>query len=556
MSPAKSEIQPALNLMFADAIRANWERTALADYKGAQYTYRQVARQIARIHILYSRHDVAPGDKVALCGRNCAHWAMAFLSSMTYGTVTVPLLNDFMPESIMTLAAHSEARILFVDKAIWAKLDIARMPMLETVIAIDDFTLLYSTDKTLTGDLAELDRLYAEQYPEGVTPSSIQYYDADPDALALINYTSGSTGVSKGVMLPYRSIHSNLQFAWDHMPYLHAGDGIVSMLPMAHMYGLAIEFLFPFTKGAAVTFLGKLPSPTLLLGAFSSVRPKLIITVPLVIEKIIKGRIFPRLRKPLMRVLLHIPVINNIIYSSIREKLLAVFGGKLYELIIGGAALNKDVERFMRRIHFPFTVGFGMTECGPLIAYAPWDKTAPGACGRIVDRMEGRIDSPDPQHTPGVLYVKGDNVMLGYYKNPEATADALGDDGWLCTGDICTVDPSGLLTIRGRDKNMILGPSGQNIYPEEIETVLNGLPYVVESVVVDRDHRLVALIYPDREGASDNGLNADALRRQMDENIAEVNRAVPAYSRVASYELRDEPFEKTPKQSIRRFLYK
>lgn len=542
--------------MFAESIRAHWDLNALSDYKGDTYTYGQVARQIARIHIVFEKHGVRPGEKIVLCGRNCARWAMSMLSVLTYGTVAVPLMHEFSPESVQTLVTHSDARILFVDRQIWDKLDPKAMPLLENAICIDDYSILYSTDETLRNDVSALERIYAGRYPDGIRPADIHYYDARPDELALINYTSGSTGNSKGVMLSWRSIQSNIQFAIDNMPCMEPGDGIVSMLPMAHMYGLVVEFLFPFTKGSSVTYLGRVPSPTVLLGAFAQVRPRLIITVPLVIEKIIKTRVMPELRKPLMRVLLAIPGINNIIYRKLRDKLLSVFGGNLFELIVGGAALSKEVEQLLRRIRFPFTVGFGMTECAPLIAYAQWDVTAPGACGRIVDRMEGRIDSPDPANIPGVLYVKGDNVMLGYYKNPEATEAALDKDGWLCTGDICTMDKSGLLYIRGRDKNMILGASGQNIYPEEIEAVLNNMPYVVESVVVSRDGRLVALVYPDRETAEKNGLTPEALTQIMDRNLADLNRDLPAYSRVAAIELRDEPFEKTPKHSIRRFLYK
>lgn len=546
----------SLNIMLADSIKANWERKALADYNGKTYTYGQVARQIVRNHILFDRHGVRPGDKVAICGRNRANWAMSFLSVMTYGLVAVPLLHEFRPDSLHTLIAHSEARILFVDKQIWERLDIRRMPVVETVVCIDDYSIVYSSNMEVSADLNAVHTIFSRKYPGGITPGDVRYHDDRPEQLALINYTSGSTGKSKGVMLSYRNLWSNIRFAHDHMPYMHAGDGIVSMLPLAHMYGLIVEFLFPFSKGATVTFLGRVPSPTILLGAFAQVHPKLIITVPLVIEKIIKNKVFPLLRKPVIRAALAIPGIKTLLYRRLRRKLLDVFGGNLFELIIGGAALNHDVESLLRRIRFPFTVGFGMTECAPLIAYAQWDATAPGACGRIVDRMQWRIDSSDPVNVPGVLYVRGDNVMQGYYRNPDATREALSDDGWLCTGDICTVDDTGLLYIRGRDKNMILGPSGQNIYPEEIEAVLSELPYVLECVVVDRDHQIHALVYSDRESAAHDGLDDAGLRRVMDGNLSDLNRRLPAYSRVKAIELRDEPFEKTPKHSIRRFLYK
>ena len=545
-----------LNEYIQDAIRDNWERAALTDFHGVSYQYRDVARKIAKLHLLFEQTGVVPGDKVALCGRNSSAWAIAAIACLTYGAVAVPILHDFKSDNIHHLVCHSDARLLFADEAIWENLDPENMPALAGVLLIADYSLLFSRDRRLTEARAHLNELFGRRYPERFTPADVKYAVFDHSDMALINYTSGSTGFSKGVMLSYGNLWSNIQYSVDHLTFLKPGDGMVCMLPLAHMYGLAFEMLHTFVKGCHIYFLTRTPSPRVIMEAFATVRPKLIITVPLIIEKIVRTRVFPMLDKPLMKLLMHIPLVDDHLLGKIKEKIEETFGGQLHQMIIGGAALNADVAAFLRRIKFPFTVGYGMTECAPLITYAPWDETRPGSCGRIVDRMEARIASPDPLTTPGVLYVRGANVMQGYYKNPEATAEALDADGWLNTGDICSIDADGFLTIRGRDKSMILGPSGQNIYPEEIEQKLNSMLYVQESLIVDDDNRLVALIYPDFDTAHDAGLSDADIERQLNDNIEQLNRELPAYSRISRMRMLHEEFEKTPKRSIKRYLYK
>lgn len=549
------ENRESIITLIQSSIQKNWEYPALSDLHGASYQYRDVARKIAKLHLLFEHAGLKPGDKIALCGRNCAQWAMAFLASFTYGTVSVPILHEFKPDNIHNLVTHSDAKLLFVDTSIWENLEPDAMPALKGALNIADYSVILSRSKRLTEARNNLNRLFGERYPERFVPSDAVYRQpADDNDMAIINYTSGSTGFSKGVVLSYHNLWSNVRFALDNIPYIKPGDGAICMLPLAHMFGLTIEMLHMLAHGAHIYFLTRTPSPRIIMDAFATVRPKLIITVPLIIEKIIKGRVFPLLDKPLMKVLLHIPVVDDRLLGKIRDKLTATFGGNLEQLIIGGAALNKDVETFLRRIHFPFTVGYGMTECAPLIAYAPWDAQRPGSCGRITDRMEARIDSPDPANIPGTLWVRGDNVMKGYYKNDEATASTI-KDGWMNTGDICQMDDDGFLYIRGRDKSMILGPSGQNIYPEEIEHAVNNLPYVSESLVVERGGKLVALIYPDYEAALKNGLSNTALEDLMRQNIKQVNADLPAYSQIADITLLQEEFEKTPKRSIKRYLY-
>ncbi len=547
-----------LNKIISDSIRNNWERPALTDIsEQGDFTYSQVADRIARLHAFYTKAGIEKGDKIALCARNSAQWAIAFLSIVTYGAVAVPLLNEFTTDDITRLLDHSNSRILFTDSEIWAHLaESGKMP--ETIEAVietaGDFTLLHG-DRSIRHAWEGIELYITRHFPGGVSDADVTYPEDDPSQLALINYTSGSTGNPKGVMIPRRALVSNLQFAFDLMPYLKAGDGIVSILPMAHMYGLLVEVLFPFAVGAHVRVLGKIPSPSVLLKAFADARPKLIITVPLIIDKIIKTRVFPKLRETKMRILWHTPVAGGIMRSKIRQQLLDVFGGNLHEMIIGGAALDPVVEKFLMRIKFPFTIGYGMTECAPLIAYAPWNNRRLGSCGRLVDRMEARIDSPDPAKTPGELLVRGDNVMLGYYNNPEATAQAIDKDGWMRTGDMVTRDNSGLIYIRGRNKTMILGPSGQNIYPEEIEAVLQRMPYVEECLVVSRDNRLVALVYPDEKKIKEEHLSPAQVTKIMDDNLKQLNTQLQAYSKISQIQLREAPFEKTPKHSIKRFLY-
>lgn len=547
-------METTLNGYLQSSVRKNWEELALTDFNGVSFQYRDIARKIAKLHLLYEQAGVKRGDKIALCGKNSSQWAVAFLSAITYGAVAVPILHEFKADNIHHLVTHSEAKLFYTDDAIWENLDPDSMNGLEGVIRLHDYSLIMSRNKRLTNAREHLNEIFGKRYPERFTPDDVVYYKEKKDELALINYTSGSMGFSKGVMLTYNNLWSNIQFTIDGLTFLNPGDGIVCMLPLAHMYGLIVELLHPLVKGCHVYFLTRMPSPRVILEAFATVRPKLIVTVPLIIEKIVKTKVFPLLDKPLMKLLMHIPVIDDRLLEKIKTQLMSAFGGNVQEIIIGGAALNKDVETFLRRINFPYTVGYGMTECAPLVAYAQWDKQRPGSCGQIVDRMEGRIDSPDPEHIPGELWVRGDNVMKGYYKNKDAT-DAVMKDGWMNTGDLCTMDSDGFIYIRGRNKNMILGPSGQNIYPEEIEQKLNNMPYVAESLVVDSDGQLAALIYPDLELATKQGIHTDTLSKIMDDNIAALNKDLPAYSQIRKVKLYNEEFEKTPKRSIKRYLY-
>lgn len=544
-----------LNAYIAQSVRENWDHQALTDFDGPTYSYRDVARKVAKLHILFNHAGLVQGDKIAICGRNSSHWAIVAIASLTYGTVAVPILHDFKAETVHNLVCHSEAKLLFTDTQTWENLDHEHMPHIKGVLQVSDYSLIYSRNKQLTEAREKLNRFYGEKYPERFTPADVDYPDFEPSQLAVINYTSGSMGFSKGVMLSYNHLWSNIQYSIDGLSFLKPGDGTVCMLPLAHMFGFAIEMLHPFVKGCNINFLTRTPSPRIIMEAFAKVHPKLVITVPLVIEKIIRTRVFPMLDKPLMKVLMAVPVVNTKLLEKIRTKLIDSFGGNLLELIVGGAPLNKDVEAFLRRIKFPYTIGYGMTECGPLISYAPWNVNRAGSCGRLVDRMEARIDSPDPLNTPGVLWVRGQNVMQGYFKNPEETKAVFDSDGWMRTGDVAQTDADGFLYLRGRDKSMILGPSGQNIYPEEIEQILNNQPYVAESLIVERDGKLFALIHPDMEAAQKAGLDNAALAKQMNENIKELNSRLPGYSQVSGSKLFEEEFEKTPKHSIKRYLY-
>lgn len=535
-----------------NTLKDNQELLALTDFHGQSFQYRDVARKIAKLHILFDQSGIHPGDKIALCGRNSAQWAIAFLATITYGAVAVPILHDFKPDNIHHLVNHSGARLFFADSSTWENLDRDTMADLLGAILINDYSLLFSRSDALTHARENLNLLFGERYPERFTADDIAYRRPKPDDLCIINYTSGSTGFSKGVMLSYRAMWSNVQFTIDGLDFLKPGDGMVCMLPLAHMFGLMVELLHPFVKGCHINFLTRTPSPKVIMDAFAQVQPKLIVAVPLIIEKIVKTRVFPLLDKPLMKLLMMVPFVDDHLLHKIKERMEATFGGRLQELIIGGAGLNKDVETFLRRIRFPYTVGYGMTECGPLIAYAPWDIQRPGSCGRVVDRMQLRVASPDPATQAGVLWVKGDNVMQGYYKNLDATAAVFDADGWMNTGDICNVDADGYIYIRGRDKTMILGPSGQNIYPEEIEQILNNMPYVAESLVIEQNGHLVALIYPDLENATKQGIDIDM---QMRQNIEALNKELPGYSRISDLRILSEEFEKTPKRSIKRYLY-
>lgn len=538
-----------------NSLRSNWEELAFTDYKGNTYQYRDVARSIARLHLLLKAAGINPGDKIALCGKNSSAWAMTFLGVLTYGAVPVPILHEFKADNVHHIVTHSEARLLFCEANIWENLDEAQMPLIIGAMRFADWQPFITRDESLATAIAQLDALYAARYPTRLQPGDVKYVLPKRDDLALINYTSGSTGFSKGVMVPYRAIASNLRFCIEHLTFLLPGDQVICMLPLAHMYGLVIEMLHTFVKGCHIFFLTRVPSPRIIMEALATVKPKLIITVPLVIEKIVRSNVFPLLEKPYMELLLKVPFVNSRLLNVVKSRLTAALGGNLRELIIGGAALNKDVEEFLRRIGFPITVGYGMTECAPLISYAPWDENRPGSCGKIVDRLQARIDSPDPAATAGELWVKGDHTMLGYFKNTAATEAVMGADGWLNTGDLCTLDADGFLFIRGRSKNMILGPSGQNIYPEEIEQQINNLPLVNESIMIEEGGQLVALIYPDIENGIKQGLSLSDLEVVMNDNIAKLNKQLAAYERISRVKVYQEEFEKTPKRSIKRYIY-
>ena len=547
--------QKTVNAYLEQVIIDNWNKEALTNFKSETYLFRDIARKISKIHIMFEAGELKPGDKVALCGGNSAEWVISFLSVIAYGGVAVPILNEFTTDTLHHLVNHSDAKVLFVDKNIWKRLDANEMPELKVAVCIEDYSLLMCrTDKVMDAR-QHLNELFGKRYPERFTPEDVKYAEVLPDAVMLINYTAGSTGFSKGVMIAENALWSNMEFCFQHLTEIGVGDKLLSLLPLAHMYGLVIETIHPLLRGCHVYLLNRTPSPKILAEAFAEVRPKLLITVPLILEKIIKTRVLPKLRKPMMRFLLHVPGMRNRIYTKVRKSLIEFFGGNLLEVIIGGAALDKTVESFLIEIKFPVTVGYGMTECAPLISYTPHKYFKPGSCGQVVDRMQVRVDSPDPTTRPGILWVKGDNLMKGYYKNDEATK-AVMKKGWMSTGDICQIDENGNIFIRGRDKNMILGPSGQNIYPEEIEAVLNNDPLVVESVVIENNGRLEALVYPDYDLANEQGLNKDdALYKTLKGIIAEANKKLPGYSQLADVHIRETEFEKTPKRSIKRYLY-
>lgn len=550
------ENKKTLNEYFLQAMTLYWELPALTDFYGISYQYKDVARKITKLHIIFEQTGVKPGDKVALCGKNSAQWAVAFIGTLTYGAVAVPILNEFKPDNIHHLVTHSQSKLLFVDEGIYENLDPESMPDIEGAIKLADFSLLMSRSEALTDARAHLNEYFGKKFPERFTKEDLKVFvDDDPDRLTLINYTSGSTGFSKGVMVPERALWSNVQYCIDKLLYLEPGDAIVCMLPQAHMYGLSIDLLHGFTKGCHIHYLTRTPSPRVIMDAFAKVHPKIIVSVPLIIEKIIKTKVFPLLEKPLMKILMHVPFVDDRLLSKIKQQLDATFGGNLQEMIIGGAGLNKDVEIFLRRIGFPFTVGYGMTECAPLISYANHEVSRKESCGQVVDRMVARVDSPDGTKIPGVIHVKGTNVMLGYYRNPEETEKAILPDGWLNTGDIGCIDEDGFIYLRGRDKNMILGPSGQNIYPEEIEHKLNNMPYVSESIVISDGGKLVALVYPDYDLSGNEGIEIEQLERIMNDNITALNKELPAYSKISKLKLMSEEFEKTPKRSIKRYLY-
>ena len=537
-----------------ESIHNHWNKPALTDFQGATSSYKDVARKIEKLHLLFEHCGIQKGDKIALCSRNTSTWGIAFLATLTYGAVVVPILNEFKPDNIHHIVNHSEARLLFVGDVVWDNLNADEMPDVDGILRIEDYSLRFSRKEQLTEARARLNALFGEKFPDRFRPEDVHYEYDNLDDLAMINYTSGTTSSSKGVMLPYRSLWANLKFAIGVFG-VTPGEKLVSMLPMAHMYGLAFEFIYEFVSGMHVHFLSRMPSPKVIADAFAEVKPNIIVAVPLIIEKIIKKKVFPTIEKPHMKLLMSIPFVNDKIRDTIRQKVVDAFGGNFKELIIGGAALNQEVEHFLKSIHFPYTVGYGMTECGPILAYDSWKTFKQGSCGKAVPRMELRINSDDQQNTVGEILAKGDCLMTGYFKNPEATQAALDKDGWLHTGDMGIIDADGYLYIRGRCKNMILSANGQNIYPEEIEDKLNNTPFVSESIVVDRSGKLVALIHPDADQINAENLSEEQLNEAITNNLKELNLQLPAYSQLTSYELYKDEFEKTPKRSIKRFLY-
>ena len=545
----------SLNKLYQEAFKKNWDRPAISNYHGETLHYKDVARRMEKLHIMFEECGLQKGDKVAICSRNQANWAVAFLSAMTYGAVPVPLLHEFKSSNIHHLVNHSEAKILFVDEVIWEGLSETEMPDLHAIIQVNTFKLLYARDEGIVEAREHLNELFGRKYPMSFTPDAINYYEDSADELAVINYTSGTSGFSKGVMIPYRAILSNLHFASVVLPGMNNTHSVVSMLPCAHMYGLMFELMYELSVGAHVHFLSRVPSPKIIMKALAEVKPYVVIAVPLVIEKIYKSKVKPILEKEGVRFLMKVPGVNQVIMNKIRTELVNAFGGEFYEVIIGGAAFNKEVEAFFKKMGFPFTVGYGMTECAPIITYDDWKVEKLYSCGKSVPNMEVRIESVDPQHIPGEIQVRGDNVFLGYFKNEEATQEVFTEDGWFRTGDMGVMDADGSLFIKGRNKCMILGPSGQNIYPEEVETLINSQPYVVDSLVVEDNGGLTALIYPDFQQGAKDGMNQDAFVKYMEGTLSELNSILPNYARLKKIEVMSEDFERTPKKSIKRYLY-
>ena len=548
---------PSFNALIQKSIVDNWDRDALTDYKGQTLQFHDVARKIEKVHILFENSGIQKGDKIALCGRNSSQWAVAFLATLTYGAIAVPILHEFNAEQIHNIVNHSEARLLFVGDHVATIIDPQAMPTLEGIINNPDYSLMISRTDKLTYAREHLNELYGKKFPKYFRKQHISYYvEQSPDELAVINYTSGTTGFSKGVMIPYRALWSNYDFACDVLgKTIKAGDKVISMLPMAHMYGMAFEFIFEFLHGCHVYYLNRVPSPAIIAQALAEIKPVIVIAVPLIIEKIIRKKVFPKIQNNRMRLLMQMPVISKKVREMICQEVLKAFGGKMYQVIIGGAALNQEVERFLKRIEFPYTVGYGATECAPIICYSDWHTFAQGSCGRAALHMKVEIDSPDPRHIPGEILAKGPNVMLGYYKNEEATNETLDRNGWYHTGDLGTMDIHGNVFINGRSKNMLLGPNGQNIYPEEIEDKLNSMTLVVESIVVQRDNKLVALVNPDHDEAKAMNFSADDIRNVMEQNRNGLNEMLPAYEKISEIVIQKEEFEKTPKKSIKRYLY-
>lgn len=549
---------PSFNSLIEQSIISHWDLDALTDYKGITLQYKDVARKIEKLHILFENSGVEHGDKIAICGRNCASWAVVFLATLTYGAVAVPVLHEFTADQIHNIVNHSEAKLLFVGDVVATVIDPTKMPSLEGIVYIPDYSLVVSRTDKLTYAREHLNELFGKKYPKAFRQQHISYYkEKDPAELALINYTSGTTGFSKGVMLPYRALWSNLDFAKGVLgKTIKKGGNTISILPMAHMYGMSFEFLFEFLHGCHVFYLTRVPSPAIIAQAFKDVKPAIVIAVPLVIEKIIRKKVFPQIQNTKVKLLMKMPGVGKKVKKRICEQVYQAFGGNLYEVIIGGAALNQEIESFLKDIDFPFTVGYGATECAPIITYSDWHDFVPMSCGREVVHMEVKIDSENPETVPGEILARGLNVMLGYYKNDEATAQTIDKDGWYHTGDLGLMDKGGNVFIKGRSKNMLLGPNGQNIYPEEIEDKLNSMTFAMESVVVQRDGKLVGLVHPDFDEVQAMGLSRDDLQSLMEENRVQVNANLPVYCKIAAIEIHDEEFEKTPKKSIKRYLYK
>lgn len=548
---------PSFNALIEKSIVDHWDMDALTDYKGATLQYHDVARKIEKLHIMFENSGVVKGDKIALCGRNSANWAVAFLATLTYGAIAVPILHEFMPDQIHNIVNHSDAKLLFVGDVVATQVDATKMPGLEGIIYIPDYSLVVSRTNKLTYAREHLNEMFGIKYPKYFRKNHVNYYkDQDPEELAMINYTSGTTGFSKGVMIPYRALWGNADFAENVLgKKIKPGDSIISILPMAHMYGMAFEFIFEFIKGCHIFYLTRIPSPAIIAEAFGRIKPAVIIAVPLVIEKIIRKKVFPKIQNNRMRMLLHMPVISKKVKEKICDQVSNAFGGNFYEVIIGGAAFNQEVENFLHGVGFRYTVGYGATECAPIICYEDYKNFVPGSCGKAALHMMVRIDSPDPENVPGEILAKGPNVMLGYYKNEEATKQTIDENGWYHTGDLGTMDGDGNVFIKGRSKNMLLGASGQNIYPEEIEDKLNSLALVAESVVVQKGDKLIALVHPDYDEAQTLNLGNNELADIMEQNRQELNSMIPAYSKVSEIRIHEEEFEKTPKKSIKRFLY-
>lgn len=536
------------------SIIKNWDKDSLTDYKGITLQYKDVARKIAKFHIVLESAGIQPGDKIAVCGRNSAHWAVTFLATITYGAVIVPILHEFKADNIHNIVNHSEAKLLFVGDQAWENLNEDAMPLLEGIASLTDFSSLVSRNEKLTYAFEHRNAIYGQRYPKNFRPEHICYRKDRPEELAIINYTSGTTGYSKGVMLPYRSIWSNVAYCFEMLP-VKPGDHIVSMLPMGHVFGMVYDFLYGFSAGAHIYFLTRMPSPKIISQSFSEIKPRVISCVPLIVEKIIKKDILPKVDSKIGKLLLKVPIVNDKIKSLARQAAMEIFGGNFDEIIIGGAPFNAEVEAFLKKIGFPYTIAYGMTECGPIICSSRWDTLKLASCGKATTRMEVRIDSPDPKTHAGEIVCRGANMMLGYYKNPEATAQIIDVNGWLHTGDLGVMDEEGYVTVRGRSKNMLLTSSGQNIYPEEIESKLNNMPYVAESLIVLQQDKLVALIYPDFDDAFAHGLQQNDIQKAMEVNRVELNQQLPNYYQISKIKIHFEEFEKTAKKSIKRFMY-